>query len=210
MNLVLVGAPLSGKGTQAELIVEKFGLVHISIGDVLREIMASDSPLSNQVKSYMEKSILVPDEITIKVLQEKLSSLNAPNGVLLDGFPRTLYQAQKLDEILQIDKVIYLKAELSDLLNRVAGRYICKKCKKINTINENIIPNCINCGGELMKRKDDTPETVKMRFDEFMDNTYPLINFYSSQKKLFEVDSSQPINDIFKEIESCLKSIEND
>lgn len=210
MNLVLVGAPLSGKGTQAELIVEKFGLVHISTGDMFREIMASDSPLSSQVKSFLEKSILVPDEITLKVLQEKLSSLDAPKGVLLDGFPRTLYQAQKLDEILQIDKVIYLKANLSNLLNRVAGRYICEKCKKINTINENIIPNCFNCGGKLIKRKDDTPEIVKNRFDEFMDNTYPLINFYSSQGKLFEVDSSQPINDIFRKIESCLKSIEND
>ncbi len=210
MNLVLVGAPLSGKGTQAELIVEKFGLVHISTGDMFREIMASDSPLSSQVKSFLEKSILVPDEITLKVLQEKLSSLDAPKGVLLDGFPRTLYQAQKLDKILQIDKVIYLKAELSDLLRRVAGRYICEKYKKINTINENIIPNCINCGGKLIKRKDDTPEIVKNRFNEFLENTYPLINFYSSQGKLFEVDSSQPINDIFREIESCLKSIEND
>lgn len=210
MNLVLVGAPLSGKGTQAELIVEKFGLVHISTGDMFREIMASDSPLSNQVKSFMDKSILVPDEITLKVLQEKLSSLDAQKGVLLDGFPRTLYQAQKLDEILQIDKVIYLKAELSDLLNRIAGRYICEKCKKINTIKESIIPNCINCGGKLIKRKDDTPEIVKMRFDEFLDNTYPLIDFYNSQGKLFEVDSNQPISDIFKQIESCLKSIEND
>ena len=210
MNLVLVGAPLSGKGTQAELIVKKFGLVHISTGDMFREIMASDSPLSSQVKSFLDKSILVPDEITLKVLQEKLSSLDAPKGVLLDGFPRTLYQAQKLDEILQIDKVIYLKAELSDLLSRVAGRYICEKCKKINTINENIIPNCTNCGGKLIKRRDDTPEIVKNRFYEFMDNTYPLINFYQSQGKLFEVDSSQPINDIFRKIESCLKSIEND
>lgn len=210
MNLVLVGAPLSGKGTQAELIVEKFGLVHISTGDMFREIMASNSPLSNQVKSFLDKSILVPDEITLKVLKEKLSSINATNGVLLDGFPRTLYQAQKLDEFLQIDKVIYLKAQFSDLLRRIAGRYICENCKKINTINENIIPNCINCGGKLIKRKDDTPEIVKNRFDEFMESTFPLINYYKSQSKLFEVDSNQPINDIFKQIESCLKSIEND
>lgn len=210
MNLVLVGAPLSGKGTQAELIVEKFGLVHISTGDMFREIMASDSPLSNQVKSFLNKSILVPDEITLKVLKEKLSSINTTNGVLLDGFPRTLYQAQKLDEFLQIDKVIYLKAQFSGLLRRIAGRYVCENCKKINTINENIIPSCSHCGGKLIKRKDDTPEIVKNRFDEFMESTYPLIDYYKSQNKLFEVDSNQPINDIFKQIESCLKSIEND
>lgn len=207
MNLVLVGAPLSGKGTQAELIVEKFGLVHISTGDMFREIMASDSPLSNQVKSFLDKSILVPDEITLKVLKEKLSSLDASKGVLLDGFPRTLNQAQKLDEFLQIDKVIYLKADLNDLLTRVAGRYICENCKKINTVNGNILPNCSNCGGKLTKRKDDTPEIVKNRFQEFLENTYPLVAYYKAQGKLFEVDSSLSRKDIFKKIESCLKCI---
>lgn len=207
MNIVLIGAPLSGKGTQAERIQNDYKLVHISTGDMFREIMNQQTPLGKEVKKYMDKAMLVPDDLTIKVLQERLSRKDCLNGVLLDGFPRTLNQAQKLDKILKIDKAIYLKAELNELLERISGRFVCEVCKKTNTITDKNIVPCVYCGGNLTKRKDDTPEIVTFRFNEFMEQTYPIVEYYKKQNKLAVIEGEQGINEIYNKIQIELKKL---
>lgn len=207
MNIVLIGAPLSGKGTQAERIQNDYNLVHISTGDMFREIMNVKNPLGKQVKQYMDKAMLVPDDLTIKVLQERLSRKDCKNGVLLDGFPRTLNQAQKLDEILNVDIAIYLKAELDSLLKRIDGRFVCEVCKKTNTIQNKVITPCVYCGGSLTKRKDDTPEIVISRYDEFIKQTFPIVEYYNKQNKLVTIQSQNGIDEIYKKIQIELKKI---
>ena len=145
--------------------------------------------------------MLVPDEVTIKVLQERLSRKDCKNGVLLDGFPRTLNQAKQLDKILKIDKAIYLKAELNSILERIEGRFVCEVCKKTNTIKDkNIIP-CVYCGGNLTKRKDDKPEIVISRYNEFIEQTFPIVDYYKVQNKLVTIESENGIEEIYKKIQ---------
>ncbi|MBQ0017485.1 MAG: nucleoside monophosphate kinase [Clostridiales bacterium] len=207
MNIVLIGAPLSGKGTQAEQLCNKFNLVHISTGDLLREIMNQPTPLGKQVKSYMDKATLVPDDLTIEVIKEELSKVKNSQGILFDGFPRTLTQAKKLKEIIDIDLAVYIKADLQDLLDRINVRFICSDCKKTNTVYSTVIPKCKFCGGELTKRKDDTKEIVEYRFDEFKKITYPIVDYYEKENKLFTVNGKLSIEEVYKIIEDRLKKI---
>lgn len=204
MNIILIGAPLSGKGTQAEIITQEFGLTHISTGEILREEMGKSSPLGLEVKQYMELGQLVPDKIIIEVLKEKLSSLNTANGILLDGFPRTLNQAKKLTKIIKIDKVFYLKANLEQLKPRIAGRFVCASCNKTNTIlDENLVP-CKFCGGQLIKRQDDTLEKFEFRFNEFLQSTYPVVDYYKKQNLLIEISASGSVEEISQNIKKVL------
>ena len=206
MNIVLVGAPLSGKGTQAELISKNFDLVHISIGDVFREIKGQNTPLGSLVNSYVSKAKLVPDDVTIKVLKEKLSTIPHKNGVLLDGFPRTLYQAQQLDNFLKIDAVVYLDVSLDSVLKRIENRYVCSVCKKTNTAQNKLIP-CIYCGGTLEKRADDSPETVRSRFKEFELFTQPVIDYYNSKQKLILIHGHKSMHEVFEDIRVKLEAL---
>lgn len=204
MNIILIGAPLSGKGTQAEIIAKEFELNHISTGEILREEMVNSSPLGLEVKQYMEHGKLVPDETIIEVLKEKLSGLNSHNGILLDGFPRTLNQAKKLAKIIKIDKVFYLNANLEQLKQRIAGRFVCASCNKTNTIlDENLVP-CKFCGGQLIKRQDDTLEKFEYRFNEFLKSTYPVVEYYKKQNLLIEISASGSVQEISHNIKKVL------
>ena len=205
MNIVLIGAPLAGKGTQATLLQQNLGLKHISTGELLREEMRKDTDLGKTVKDYMEKGNLVPDNITIEVLKERLSKSDTKNGVLLDGFPRTLYQAKQLDNIINIDKVVFINVSLENLLKRIAGRYVCSDCKKTNTISEKVTP-CIYCGGKLTKRSDDTEETVQKRYATFVKETLPIVEYYKAQNKVIEVIGNTTVEEIYSEIEGRLKN----
>lgn len=204
MNIILIGAPLSGKGTQAEIIAKEFELNHISTGEILREEMVNSSPLGLEVKQYMEHGKLVPDETIIEVLKEKLSGLNSHNGILLDGFPRTLNQAKKLAKIIKIDKVFYLNANLEQLKQRIAGRFVCASCNKTNTIlDENLVP-CKFCGGQLIKRQDDTLEKFEYRFNDFLKSTYPVVEYYKKQNLLIEISASGSVQEISHNIKKVL------
>ena len=204
MNIVLFGAPLSGKGTQADLIKSEYGLVHISTGDILREIAKQNTDLGFQVHKLLEEGKLVPDDVIIKVLKEKLISINSGNGIILDGFPRTLYQAEILEDVLHIDYVIYLNTSKQSIINRISGRYVCEDCKKTMTLTE---PNqiCSSCGGKLVKREDDNEATVIKRYDAFIDYGTPVIDFYRKNGKLIEFDGDVSIQEVFNQIKSRLK-----
>lgn len=206
MNIVLIGAPLSGKGTQAQLISKHFGLQHISMGELFREQMSQNTPLSSLVKSYAQNAQLVPDDITIKVLKAKLSSLTASNGVLLDGFPRTLFQAKKLDGILQVDMAIYIKTDLNTVLDRLKNRYVCTSCGATNIAKNELIP-CSSCGGKLVKRLDDTEQIVRERFKQFEFITHQVVEFYDLAKKLKRVDGNQTMQQVFESIKILLEAL---
>ena len=204
MNIVLFGAPLSGKGTQADLIKSEYGLVHISTGDMLREIAKQNTDLGFQVHKLLEEGKLVPDDVIIKVLKEKLISINSGNGIILDGFPRTLYQAEILEDVLHIDYVIYLNTSKQNIINRISGRYVCEDCKKTMALTEqNQV--CSSCGGKLVKREDDNEATVIKRYDAFIDYGTPVLDFYRKNGKLIEFDGDVSIQEVFNQIKSRLK-----
>lgn len=183
MKLVMVGAPLSGKGSISELISKDYNIVHISTGDIFRELVTLDTPLAKQVKQYMDQAILVPDEITCQVVNERLNQDDCKNGFVLDGFPRTVEQAIEFDKYMKLDKILVIDEKLEVLIERAVTRRICSECKKIfNIKRENITDNkCTVCGGNLEQRKDDTAETVTRRFNEYMEKTTPVIDFYEKQ-----------------------------
>lgn len=183
MKLVMVGAPLSGKGSLSDLITKDYNIVHISTGDIFRELITKDTPLALKVKEYMDKAILVPDEITCQVVKERLEEPDCKNGFVLDGFPRTVEQAEYFDKSVKLDKVIVIDEKLQVLIERAKTRRICPNCKRIYNIKrENITDNtCRDCGSQLVLRKDDNEETVTRRFNEYLEKTEPVIDFYEKQ-----------------------------
>jgi adenylate kinase len=204
MYLVLLGAPGAGKGTQATLLVEELGLVHVSSGDLFRENLGKKTELGILAKSYMDKGELVPDEVTIKMVIDRLARPDCVKGVILDGFPRTLAQAQALDKALseqgnEISLVPYIHVSEDLLLRRLAGRWTCKQCKAV--YHEIYSPPkvagvCDACGGELYQRPDDTPETQKNRIDVYMRQTQPLIEYYQSAGLLAQVDGEGDVESV--------------
>jgi adenylate kinase len=212
MRLILLGAPGSGKGTQAKNIAEKVGITHVASGDLFRAAATRGDDLGKQAKYYMEKGLLVPDEITIKMILERIDAPDCAKGVMLDGFPRTLEQAKALDQALsnkkqKIDRVFYIKVSIDELVRRLSGRFICRKCQapyhKVSSPpkKEGI---CDKCGGELYQRADDTPETVRKRIDVYTKETSPLIDYYKKAKKLVEIKGEGNIDNITKDIITAL------
>ena len=212
MRLILLGAPGSGKGTQAKNIAEKVGITHVASGDLFRAAATRGDELGKQAKYYMEKGLLVPDEITIKMILERIDAPDCSKGVMLDGFPRTLEQAKALDQALgkkkqKIDRVFYIKVSTDELVRRLGGRFICRKCQapyhKVSSPpkKEGI---CDKCGGELYQRADDTPETVRKRIDVYTKETSPLIDYYRKAKKLVEIKGEGNIDNITKDIIAAL------
>ena len=164
MNIILLGAPGAGKGTEASRIVDTYKLPHISTGDIFRENIKNETPIGLQAKSYIDKGLLVPDEVTCKIVAERISREDCKNGYMLDGFPRTIAQAEALDQITKLDLVINIGVDHSLLLNRLCGRRVCKDCGESYHISRlNGAVTCERCGGELYQRKDDNPETVSKR-----------------------------------------------
>lgn len=206
MNVILLGAPGSGKGTQAAKITEKYGLVHVSTGDIFRENIKNQTPLGVTAKSYIDKGHLCPDELTVAMVKDRLSRDDCKNGVLLDGFPRTLAQAAALEGFLRVDAVINLDVPNDLIVNRIVGRRSCPKCG--GTFHTDFIGDaktCPTCGAELVKRADDNEETVKERLSVYESQTKPLIDFYGERKVLFTVNGVGSVDEIFKNIEEVLR-----
>lgn len=214
LNLILLGAPGAGKGTQAVTISKKLGLVHVATGDLFRKEQESGTELGKIAKSYMEKGQLVPDEITVKMLLSRISAPDCTKGVILDGFPRTLEQAKALDKALAaqgngIDKVLYIKVSNRELLRRLSGRWICRNCQapyNIVEMSPKIAGKCDRCGGELYQRADDTEDTARKRLDVYFSQTMPLIEYYTKTGKLVEVSGEQGIEAVGRDLIAALKA----
>jgi adenylate kinase len=215
VNLVLMGLPGAGKGTQAEKIVEKYGIPHISTGDMFRAAMKDGTELGLKAKSFMDKGELVPDEVTIGIVRERLSKNDCLNGFLLDGFPRTVPQAEALEAILaglkrNIDYVINIDVKKDILMERLTGRRICKDCGATYHLVFNPPSKegvCDRCGGELYQRADDNAETVQNRLDVNVKQAQPLLDFYNSKGYLRNINGLQEINNVFNDIEQLLEGL---
>ena len=205
MNIILLGAPGAGKGTLASQIVERYHLPHISTGDIFRENIKNGTEIGLLAKSYIDKGQLVPDEVTIKIVEERISREDCKNGYMLDGFPRNTLQADALAKITNIDMVINIDVDFSLLMDRICGRRICKACgegthtKWLKGKNA-----CPKCGGELMQRKDDNPETVESRLSVYESQTAPLIAYYTEKGVIFNVDGSGDPDDTFVVVKAKL------
>jgi adenylate kinase len=213
--IVLLGPPGAGKGTQAKNISEKWGLPHISSGDIFRENLKNQTELGKKAEEYMNRGELVPDDVTISMIRERLSRPDCERGALLDGFPRTPGQAEALDEMLldfngQVDAVPYIKVPEDELVERLSGRLTCRAAghvfhKKYNPPREAGI--CDYDGSELYQREDDKPETVKRRIRVYLDQTQPLIDYYYERGLLIEINGNQPIEEVTAHLLNALEKV---
>ncbi|MDQ0272600.1 adenylate kinase [Cytobacillus purgationiresistens] len=216
MNLVLMGLPGAGKGTQAEQIVEKYGIPHISTGDMFRAAIKGETELGLQAKSFMDKGELVPDEVTIGIVRDRLGKPDCEKGFLLDGFPRTVAQADALENILSdleksINFVINIDVDQDILMERLTGRRICKNCGATYHLVFNPPAKegeCDRCGGELYQRADDNEGTVKNRLDVNIKQTKPLLDFYEGKGYLRNINGQQEIGKVFTDLDSLLRGLQ--
>ncbi|MDE6373467.1 MAG: adenylate kinase [Clostridia bacterium] len=198
MNIVLLGAPGAGKGTQASMIEERFNLVHISTGDIFRANIKGGTPIGKVAKSYIDAGKLVPDEVTCDIVKDRLSADDVKGGYMLDGFPRNLFQAAELDKFAHIDLCVNIDVDVSLLLDRICGRRVCSCGESYHVSTLNGATTCKKCGGALYQRDDDNPETVGKRLDTYFKETAPLVEYYKNQGKLFTVKSGkQPPSEVF-------------
>ncbi len=204
MYIILLGAPGAGKGTQAVYVAQKLNLVHIATGDLFRQAIEQGTELGIRVKSYMEKGVLVPDEITIGTILERMSASDCESGVVFDGFPRNLEQAEALDKALAkqtkaVDRVVYIKVAEEELIRRLSGRWICHDCQTPYHTTDyppKVWGKCNKCGGELYQRPDDAVETVKKRLQVYFTQTAPLIDYYTQADKLTEIDGEGDVDEV--------------
>lgn len=213
MNILFMGPPGAGKGTQAEKVTAAFGIPHISTGDAFRRAMQEGTPLGRKAKEYVDRGLLVPDDVTNGIVRERLRQADCQNGFLLDGYPRTIAQAEALDGMLaemgkRLEHVINLKVDRSLLLARLTGRRICKSCGATYHLSFNPPRRegvCDRCGGELFQRSDDTEEKVGTRLDEYTNKTAPLLDYYRERGLLREVDGEQDIERVTATIAAILR-----
>ena len=209
MKLILLGAPGAGKGTQAEKIVEKYGIPAVSTGNIIRAALKAGTEMGLKAKSYMDAGQLVPDDVVIGIIKDRLKEKDCENGFILDGFPRTIPQAQALEDMgVDIDKVLDIEVPDEKITARMSGRRVCAKCANSYHLlykkpkQEGV---CDACGGELVQRKDDAPETVQARLNEYHEMTEPLKNFYEKLGKLVIVEGQEEVADttalVFKALE---------
>jgi adenylate kinase len=214
MYIIILGAPGAGKGTQADILSQEMDLPHIASGDLFRQALEKKTEVGLLAKSYMDKGELVPDEITIKMILERINRSDCASGCLFDGFPRTLHQAKVLDEALgeqgkSIDKAIYIEVPNEELVKRLSGRWLCRNCQTpYHLINSppKTPGKCDKCGGTLYQRSDDREETVKERLSIFFAQTVPILDYYKKQGKLIRVNGNLGMQRVAREIISALKA----
>ena len=212
--LILLGAPGAGKGTQAGVLARDLALPHVASGDVFRTVRKEESDLGELVRSYYDKGLLVPDDVTIRVMLSVLSRDEYTRGAMLDGFPRTIEQARALDSELEqsgkeVWRVVYIQVAEEELVRRIAGRWLCRNCGSVyHEINRP--PQkprvCDDCGGELYQRVDDAAETVRTRLATFFRETEPLVEYYRTRGKLCVVKGEQPVSAVTSSIEACVET----
>ena len=212
LRTILLGPPGAGKGTQAAKIVEKFNIPHISTGDIFRENIKNGTELGKKAKAYMDRGELVPDDLVIEIATTRIMEDDCKEGFLLDGFPRTVYQAEKLDQFLaehgqKLNKVIDIEVNKEELITRLTGRRVCKKCGASYHVT-NIPPKeegiCDTCGSELFQRADDTIETVENRINVYNNETLPLVDYYKNAGILAEIDGTTGLESVFADIAKAL------
>ncbi len=209
MRIILLGAPGSGKGTQAERLAETTGMVHLSSGDLFRQAEKDGTELGKLAKSFMEKGLLVPDEVVIKMVLESIAGTQS--GVILDGFPRTLEQAESLDKALGedgIDKAVYIEVSRDELLKRLSGRWICRQCQKpyhLVTSPPKTAGRCDSCGGDLYQRPDDTVETAEKRLEVYFKQTAPLVEYYRKKGRLVQIAGEKSIEMVSQDLLAKLR-----
>ena len=208
MKIVMLGAPGAGKGTQAKRMAAKFSIPHISTGDIFRANIKNNTPLGAKAKSYMDKGELVPDELVIELIMDRFAQDDCVNGYVLDGFPRTIPQAEELDKALKsvndnLDYAIDVEVPDDNIINRMSGRRACVNCGATYHIVHNppkVENECDTCNGELILRDDDKPETVKNRLDVYHTQTEPLLKYYTEKGILYTVDGTQDMDTVFDSI----------
>ncbi len=212
MKIIMLGAPGAGKGTQAKMIAEKYGVPHVSTGDIFRANIKNGTELGKEAKQYMDQGLLVPDELTVRILLDRVAQDDCKNGYVLDGFPRTIPQAEVLDSELSklgdhIDYAIDVDVPDENIIRRMSGRRACLTCGATYHI-EHVPPKkegvCDKCGSELVLRDDDKPETVKNRLNVYHEQTQPLIEFYTAKGVLKTVDGTLPMDEVFAAITAIL------
>ena len=212
MKIIMLGAPGAGKGTQAQMICDKYNVPHISTGDLFRSNIKNGTELGKKAKEYMDKGQLVPDELTVQLLLDRVANEDCKDGYVLDGFPRTIPQADVLDKELtklsdKIDYAIDVEVPDENIVRRMSGRRACLKCGATYHV-EHIPPKqegiCDRCGSELVQRDDDKPETVQNRLSVYHEQTQPLITYYDSKNILKTVDGTKDMNDVFEDIVKIL------
>lgn len=214
MKIVLLGPPGAGKGTQAKSISNKYSIPHISTGDIFRKNISENTPLGIEAKSYIDKGLLVPDEVTINMVNDRLSMGDCKNGYLLDGFPRTVEQAEALDKFLsergeKLDTALLIEVPSNFIVERMTGRRVCPSCGASYHVKFNppvVEGKCDVCGSDLIQRKDDTIEIVQDRLNVYEAQTQPLIDFYRNENQLSAVDGTKAINEVFEGICEILGS----
>jgi len=214
VKIVLLGPPGAGKGTQAKSISNRYSIPHISTGDIFRSNISENTPLGVEAKKYMDNGQLVPDEVTINMVKDRLQQDDCKNGYLLDGFPRTVHQAEALQEFLQerqekIDTALLIEVPMNFILERMTGRRVCPSCGASYHMKFNPTKTqgkCDVCGSDVIQRKDDSEETVNERLDVYQRQTQPLIDFYKERNQLSVVDGTKAINEVFQSICNLLGS----
>lgn len=206
MNIVLLGAPGAGKGTQAQRLIEEFGIPHISTGDILRAAVAEGTPLGLKAKSFMEAGELVPDDLIIDLMHERLDQADAERGFILDGFPRTTTQAAALDTVLsgegrKIEAAIAIDVPDEVIVNRLSSRRVCRSCGYAGSVEDS---SCPRCGGEMYQRSDDNEATVQNRLNVYKKSTAPLISYYAGAGVLVSIDGNRPVEDVYSDVKAAV------
>jgi len=211
-----MGPPGAGKGTQAELIKNEYPIPHISTGDMFREAVSQGTELGKEAKKYMDAGQLVPDQVTIGIVRERLAQPDCKKGFLLDGFPRTTVQAQALDEVLEesgrrIEAVINIDVPSGVLIERMSGRVTCRECKAVYNVHSNPPQQrgvCDHCGGELIQRSDDQGETVARRLDVYLEQTNPLLDYYQQRDMLYNIDGNRATRAVYADVKTILEKLQ--
>ena len=212
MNIIILGSPGVGKGTYAKILSDKYNIPRISVGDLFRKAIMDETELGKKIKDYVSRGDLVPDEMVIELVKERLQKDDCKNGFFLDGFPRTIAQAEAMEKFKKIDKVLNFVASDWVIMSRLGGRRTCRECGAIYHVKE-IPPKvegiCDRCGGQLYQRSDETPQAIKNRLRVYREKTKPVISYFKKKRLLVVINANYPFEEIDKVISQCEKHLQN-